>query len=261
MPDPLLEFVNRAGCQVVACAQTGLHPPDLYVKARDGSKRKLIRRGPLADYLREKFSFEVIDSETPSFSSDRSASVAAGGGAHVLGSWLQVFGITSPKVDLGFADQAEVTFALGRVNSERVEPSQIDRVLDKLALDAIAQETLAMGFVHIAYEYLYTTSLTMRRKDGRQFGATAEASISDLAGASTHGKFATENHTALTFTAKNDAPLAFAYRAGRLTPGEHNSWYFEPVIRLRRPASVGDTPQPSDDQPYIPFAGDIIEVD
>jgi hypothetical protein len=258
--DPLLEFVNAAGCQVMACAQTGLRPPDIYVKAKEGRRRKLVRRGPVSDYLREPHAFEVITSETWSASSQPSDSVAVGGGAHVLQGWLKVLGLTSPKIDLSFADSSEVTFSLGRVTSMRVEPSEIDQVLEILTLDAIPPKSVEMGFVHVAYEYLFTTSLDMRRIDGRAFSTSAEADFNDVVGGSVHAECEHKGQAAITFTAQNDGPVAFAYRAGSLTRGDRDQWYFEPLIRLKGSDVIGDPAAPPDDQHYVPFAGEIIDV-
>jgi hypothetical protein len=250
MADALVQALNRTGFQPVFLPSTGLAPPDLYNFTRRSGKPRLVRRGPLARYLPGAAALPVRRSTLPDINHQRTSGKGLSASTAFLTQCLACLGITGvPRIDLSFAGTDRLAFAFRGVWSLRVDPADLDHALERLDLGAIPDEYADRGFLHIAYEYAFATSLLLHREDGKELHLGAET---DLAGFITLGAGGTvrlDDQTTLSFAAAGrDAP-AFAYRAGRLT--RDSRWRFYPEETYR---SHGETQR----EPYVPRRGLVL---
>lgn len=253
MSDALVATLNRAGFQPIFLPQTGLVPPDLYNLTSKNRKPLLVRRGPFSHYLRKAAAFTVHRSSLADIAHQRSSGKSLSASADFLAQCLACLGISgAPKLDLSFAGTAKLAFAFRGVFSLRVDPAEIDHALTGLDLGAIPDEYVQRGFLHIAYEYAFATSVVMQREDGHDFGVHGGAHVANLVnvGAGVKVRLADSNTISFDTAEKADLP-AFAYRAGRLM--RDSRWRFYPEETYRS----GGTTQ---EQPYVLRRGIVLDA-
>jgi hypothetical protein len=254
MTDALVKVLNRIGFQPIFLPYTGLTPPELYNFTRRNGKPRLVRRGPLAKYLPEAAALPLSRSDLPDISHQRTSSKSLAASTEFLAQSLACLGITSvPKLDLSFIGTTRLTFAFGGLWSLRVDPADLDHALNKLDLGAIPEDHVDRGFLHIAYEYAFATTLLMHREDGKDLQLGAEADLAGFITLGTRGTVHLDNRSTVSFAATDEtnAP-AFAYRAGRLT--RDTRWRFRPEEGYRRD---GETRR----QPYVLRPGLVLEAE
>src|ERR1700722_4271199 len=154
--DALIKFLNQSGYQAIILPRTGLTPPDLYTYV----KPTLRRRGPLSDYI-DTSSLAVDTGRLSKIEGQQTGGKRFGAAVDFLKSALEVLGIGSvPKIDLRFTGANSFVFSFANVSYLSVDPTKIDNLLRKFKVPrAISDETIAAGAMHIAYEYLYSTTL------------------------------------------------------------------------------------------------------
>jgi hypothetical protein len=232
MADALVTLLNRAGYQPVFLPRTGLTPPELYNYGKETGKARLIRRGPLADYLPEPVDFEVIRSSLPDISHAHTSSKDLSASVSFLSRCLACLGITAvPSLDLSFAGTNQLVFAFKGVWSLRVEPSALDHMLRSLDLGAIPEEYVERGFLHVAYDYAFTPSLVVQREDRRAFSAGVDGDIGQFIQLGADAKVAVEDRSTISFNVANAHVPAFAYKSGRLV--HDTRWRFYPEETYR----------------------------
>ncbi|MBH0775532.1 hypothetical protein [Nocardia bovistercoris] len=253
MPDALVATLNRAGYQPIFLAQTGLTPPELYNLASKNRKPRLVRRGPLTHYLPHR-QFTPIRSALPDISNQRSTGKTISGSAEFLSRCLTCIGFASPPtLDMRFANNGRIAFSLGGVFSLRIDPADIDHALTDLDLGAIPEDYVTRGFLHIAYEYAFATSLIMQTDGQREFDMHAASDLPELA--TLNGRFSMNrlSHNRISFEANSDTDLpAFAYRAGRLT--RDTRWRFYPQETYRSELEMPP-------QPYVLRRGVVLDAE
>ena len=137
MTDALVQLLNRSGFQPIFLPYTGIRPPELYNFARRAVGPRLVRRGPLADYLPDATELPAVTAELPDITHQHTTAKSMSAATDFLSKALACLGIgILPAVDLGFAGSAKLVFILRDIHSLRVEPSVIDRAIERLDLDA-----------------------------------------------------------------------------------------------------------------------------
>lgn len=252
MADALVTALNRAGFQPVFMPYTNILPPELYNFARRPIGPRLVRRGPLNSYLAQEVPFTLTRSELPDITHVSTTRKDLNGSVDFLRQCLLCLGITAiPRVDLSFAGTESLIFRLKDVHSMRVDPADIDHAITGLDTDAIPQDYVDQGFLHIAYEYAFARSITMHRADGREFTADVRADIAAFIDVGAGVSVERSNDETLKISAAEDQPIpAFAYKAGRLQRGDR--WRFYPD-EVRRDGS--------EPQPYLTRRGSVLVIE
>ncbi|MET8428382.1 hypothetical protein [Nocardia sp. NPDC004860] len=253
MADALVKTLNRAGFQPIFLPQTGLLPPDLYNLTSRNRKPRLVRRGPLARYL-PGCEFTPVRSTLPDIANQRSSGKSISGSASFLARCLACLGIeAAPAINLSFAGNTKFSFSLGGVFSLRVDPSDIDHALKRLRPGAIPDEYVNRGFLHIAYEYAFATSLVMQAEGDHEFDLRTDADLPQLATVNAGFTLTRANRNTITFEACADSDVpAFAYRAGRLT--RDSKWRFYPEETYRSESEIPP-------QPYVLRRGVVLDTE
>jgi hypothetical protein len=227
--DALVGILNDLGYQPVLLPISGLKPPEVYVYRE--ATGKLTRRGPLADYLKADAGIPklsrgtLFDKLTHKETSRKNWKIAAS----FLGDALACIGITSaPKLDLSFVKNGEITFSFDDATFQGLDPSKIDHMLEDVRPGAIPQSDIEEGNLHIAYNYAYAGTLTMRVSG--EFTASGSLKVLEIGkyiDLGADGKIETTNETTLTFTSTCNKSAVIAYQVGRLTKGP-DRWEFHP---------------------------------
>jgi hypothetical protein len=224
--DALVTLLNGLGYQPVMLPRTGLTPPELYVYKNE----KLIRRGPLLDYLPPGSTIPALQrGRLDSIQHHQTNKKSLGVAASFLGEALKCVGITSaPKLDLSFAKGLDITFSFEDVTYEALDVAKIDHMLGDLRTGAIPPEDIKGGYLHIAYDYAFAGSLSMRTAGdaSRSFDAKA-IQMGTYLDLGTQGKFDVTDETTISFASKDGTPAAFAYKVGRLER-RGKKWFFYP---------------------------------
>src|SRR5271170_5830062 len=167
MADALVKLLNSYGYQPVFLPRTGIRPPELY----NFANHRLIRRGPLKNYIVEVARLQLTTGAMASIEGKRTTGKHFKAAIDFLRSALAALGISSvPKLDLSFAGSSELAFSFANVTYESLEPAVLDGVLQELKIPpAIPDSYVQEGALHIAYEYIYSTTLRMSRADGSSF--------------------------------------------------------------------------------------------
>jgi hypothetical protein len=252
MTDALVAALNRAGFQPIFMPYTGVRPPELYNFTKRSTGAKLVRRGRLADYFSAPPDFEPTRSDLPDISHVRTTGKNLGSSADFLARCLACLGISNlPAIDLGFVGSSKLEFSLQGVHTLRVDPSVIDRAIEGLDPKAVAPEYVEQGFLHVAYEYAFARSITMRREDRRAFTSDIAGDLGGLIDVGTTVDVSAADEFSLRFKPKSarSAP-AFAYKAGRLT--RDTRWRFYPE-EVRRGEDVAF--------PYVLRRGVVLDVE
>ena len=178
--------------------------------------------------------------------------------ADFLKSALAVLGISSvPKLDLSLAGGNELTFAFSNVTYHAVDPSQLDGVLQKLAVPAsIPDKYVTEGDLHIVYEYAYSTAVRMSRADQKSFSVDVSGKIGEFVDVGTSAKVDVQANSTVSFSTNTTDVAAFAYKAGRLQKVTAQRWVFEPGVVIRATEAVGlaATAPPT----FVPMPGVVL---
>jgi hypothetical protein len=257
MADSLVKLLNKLGYQPVFLPRAGISPPEIYNFANG----HLVRRGPLAGYL-------PAGVQVPPTKKDRLADIEyketstkkLSAAISFLGNALRCIGITSPpKIDLSFTGTTDFAFSFTDVTYEAVDPAAIDQLIKTLSLGAIPNEYVEAGKLHIAYDYAYAQSLSMRRADGEAFSHDVTgASIGAYLDLGTSGEAKAQSETTITFKNSAGVGAAFAYKAGQLTRTD-DRWEFYPEEVMRH-GFLPDESGVANAQPFLPTRGVVLSV-
>jgi len=253
--DALVTLLNSIGYQPVLLPRTGLAPPELYVY--DNSR--LVRRGPLAAYLPDGVTVPApLQGELSSIEHHQTSGKNLSVAANFLGDALKCIGVMSaPKLDLSFAGSRDITFSFEKVTYLAVEPASIDHMLGKLITGAIPEEFIDNGFLHIAYEYAFAGSISMKAggSAGLSWDVTA-AKLGAYIDLGTQGKVNVTSEDTITFSSNNGSAAAFAFKIGRLER-RGRKWFFFP----EEDAGQGFLAEETAPQPYLLERGVVIRVE
>jgi hypothetical protein len=253
--DALVQLLNSIGYQPILLPRTGLKPPELYVY--DGEK--LVRHGPLAKYLpAEVPAPPVQQGQLSSIEHHQTSNKSSSLAASFLGDALKCIGISSaPKLDLSFANSRNITFSFESVTYQAIDPADIDQELGKLITGAIPEEYIANGYLHIAYEYAFAASLTMKVGGNGGFSWDAKAiQIGTYIDLGAQGKVSLSGEDTVTFSTNNGSNAAFAFKVGRLER-RGRKWFFFP----EEDAGQGFLADESAAQPYLLERGVVLRVE
>ncbi|PBB52968.1 MULTISPECIES: hypothetical protein [Mesorhizobium] len=250
--DALVRELNGLGYQPVFLPGTGPQPPELYSYSQ--SQRRLVRRGPLADYLPKTADVPVIEADLANIDYQYTSGKNVSATASFLQNSLKCIGIDAlPKLDLGFAGSNDFSFAFTGVKSRRVDPSKIDTLISGLNVGAIPTDIVQAGRIHIVYEYAYANELVMSRNDRREFKSDVSGKIGEFIDIGTKGSVSLASKSTISFKGAEGQRAAFAYKAGYLSrEDELSKWEFHPEEMHR-----GD----EDAQAYIPARGVVLIAD
>jgi hypothetical protein len=176
----------------------------------------------------------------------------------LLKSALEVLGIgIVPKIDLRFTGADSFVFSFANVTYLSVDPTKIDKLLKTFKVPrAIGQEAIGAGALHIAYEYVYSTTLQMRRSDNREFETDVSGRVGEFIDADVGAKIDVARNSVISFSTADLRPAAFAYRAGRLMRSG-SRWTFEPEMVMRRPETSPREVAPPD---FIAAENHVLRV-
>jgi hypothetical protein len=214
MSDALVKLLNSYGYQPVFLPRTGVAPPELY----NFADHKLIRRGALATYIKGSVVFQPTTGRLSSIEGRITSGKKVGAAVGFLKNALAVLGLGSlPKIDLSFAGSHDFVFSFVNVTYQSIEPAVLDPIIQGLTMPlAIPDEYVSAGAMHIAYEYVYASTLTMSRLDGKTFSGDVSGGIGNYIDLGLSGKVQVTGNSTVSFSAKDDNVAAFAYKAGRL---------------------------------------------
>ena len=216
--DALTVLLNSLGYQPLVLAKTGLKAPYVY-KYKD---TKLEEIGSLSDLLLPEAGHPELDvHEVPEVTRKETDKKNGSAFAGFLGDALRAIGITTPpRINADAAREKEFTFSFENVTSEGLsylQTSKLIRQIDKQAVADLLSDDLEAGYIHIAYDYLFAGSLSMRDASSSAAGAGAKGleikQILDV-GASVKVEKTSED----TWSFKSDASnrAAFACKIGWL---------------------------------------------
>jgi hypothetical protein len=254
--DDLVRLLNAEGYQPIIIPRTNVTPPEMYTYAQD----RLIRRGPLADYLPSGATLPRLrKGSRGDIQHKESRRKNVGTAASFLEDALKCMGVTSaPKLDLSFAQGCALTFSFTGVTYEGVNPSDLDELLVKynLQLGAIPAEYVADGRLHIAYEYAYASSLLMKSADNSKFRADLKGvKVEHFIDIGAEAKVAAESETTIRFSSKTGKPAAFAIKVGQLEQ-RGKAWAFYPEEQMGSGYVSTEVKQP-----YLLEPGAIVLVE
>jgi hypothetical protein len=251
--DALVSLLNRSGYQAIILPRTGLVPPDLYTYV----KPTLRRRGPLSDYV-DTSDLIVNSGRLSNIEGQQTGGKRFSAAVDLLKSALEVLGIGSaPKIDLKFTGADSFVFSFANVTYLSVDPTRIDKLLKTFKVPrAIGEEAIEAGALHIAYEYVYSTTLQMRRSDNREFETNISGKVGEFIDADVGAKIDVAHNSVISFSTTDLRPAALAYRAGRLTRSR-SRWTFEPEVVMRRSESSAREVAPPD---FIAAEAHVLRV-
>ena len=166
---------------------------------------------------------------------------------------LCCIGVEPAKLSLSFAGSDDLVFAFSQVTTARIDPSDLDPLLQQLEIHAIPDEYVASGALHIAYEYVYARRVSLRRDQGKGFDAEIGGRLREFFDLGAKGRVRMEGNTTLTFTASDEVPAAFGYKAGQLRL-ESGKWSFYPEVVSNVRDDAGSLVQ----APYLPARGVVL---
>jgi hypothetical protein len=253
MVDELVMLLNGLGYQAAFLPAAGLVPPEVW----DLEQGKLRRWGPLKDFLPASVSLPANRTGGgPQIEHHLKTNKNLKGAVGFLKNALSCLGLSSfPKLDLSFAGGQELFFSITGVTSLLTDPSSLRPCLKKLDFQGISHSHQISGTLHIAYEYLYATTLLLRRQDQQTFATDVSGKVGDYVDLGAKAKVSVERNTTIKVEAVGtDKPVPFAYKAGRLML-EKQGWTFHPEITAGQDflTAVGG-PQ----APYLPAQGTAL---
>jgi hypothetical protein len=225
MSDALVRELNRLGYQPVFLPRTGVTPPELYNYVRDN--QRLVRRGQLAAYLPAVKDLAAKQGQLGNIAYKYTSEKKADAAVSFLENALRCIGIDAvPKIDLGFAGSKDFAFAFTEVTYLSVDPAQLDPIIRGMSTTGIPKAYVDAGRLHVAYEYAYARELVMNRGDKKSFTADISGKVGEFIDLGVKGSVSVVNQSTISFKS-NDAPAAFAYKAGRLAY-EDGTWVLYP---------------------------------
>jgi hypothetical protein len=248
--DNLVRELNKLGYQPVFLPRTDIDPPELYNYSEES--RRLVRRGPLKDYLAAAGGIEIGTGKLGDISYNYTSSKNIGAATSFLEKSLKCIGIDAiPKIDLGFTGSRDFSFAFTDVTYRKVDPSKIDGIIQGLSTGAIPEAVVEGGLLHIAYEYAYASELIMSRGDKEEFSENISGKIGDFIDLGVKGSASMASKTTISFKGAAQERAAFAYKAGYLFR-ESGHWEFYPE-EAHRGAVTFEAPQF-----YVPQRGVVL---
>lgn len=248
MRDRLVALLNDLGYQPVFLPTTGLEPPELY----NHDRGRLIRRGPLKRYLKARIPPPHLG-VLPDIEHHHTSRKRLADATRFLHNALRCIGVGPAKLSLSFAGSEDLVFAFSEVTTARIDPSDLDPLLQQLEVHAIPDEYVTGGALHIAYEYVYARRVSLRRSDGKGFDAELGGRLHEFFDLGAKGKVQVDDNTALTFAASDETPAAFGYKAGQLRL-DNGKWAFYPEVVSNARDEAGTTVQ----SPYLPVRGVVL---
>jgi hypothetical protein len=252
MTDSLVRALNNLGYQPVFLPRTNVLPPEVYAYSRQN--RRLVRHGPLKDYLKSSPDVKLTQGQLADIQYVYTSSKNVDATLKFLETALNCIGITgAPQLDLKFAGAKDFSFAFTGVNFESLDPSSLKNLIPEFDTKGIPQEYVDEGQLHVAYEYAYASELLMSRGDKKDFAADVGANIADYIKVGASGSVKVASKSTLSFKNTAGAAAAFAYKAGRLTR-EGKNWVFNPEV-----VSTGNLlGKPS---AFVPQVGIVLTAD
>jgi hypothetical protein len=254
--DKLVEWLNSKGYMPVYLPRAGAVPPDMYVH----TDTHLVRMGGLRNYLPQDVHLpKNVKNRLPDIQFHSTSKKSIRGAATFLQNVLRVLGIlNAPSLKLSFAGNGDVVFRLVDVTYDEIEPAAVAKVISHLVTDTIPEQYVKGNKMHIAYNYAYAARLEMRRADGSKFsGALTNAQIQNLFKLGAAAKAEFEGGDALTFSAGDAAPIAFAYKAGGVRYENGIYKFFPSDNSVQGFAARGG----GTDELYLPARGVVLNVE
>jgi hypothetical protein len=248
MRDRLVALLNDLGFQPVFLPTTGLEPPELYNQDRG----RLIRRGPLRRYLKARIP-PPYTAALPDIEHQHTSRKRLSDATSFLHNALRCIGVGPAKLSLSFVGSDDLVLAFSEVTTARIDPSDLDPLLQQLEVHAIPDEYVTTGALHIAYEYVYARRVLLRRVDGKGFSAEVGGRLHEFFDLGARGKVAVVDGTALAFAASDGAPAAFGYKAGQLRL-DSGKWAFYPEVVSSERGEDSTAVQ----TPYLPARGVVL---
>jgi len=262
MSDALVKVLNGFGYQPVFLPHTGYVPPELYSFA----EHKLIRHGALSAYMNKPTTFQIASGELAAIAGKVTSGKGFDAAVGFLTKALAAIGLTAaPKLDLSFAGSKEFSFAFEGVTYEAVDPAELEPILTGLKFpDAISDEDIEQGNLHIAYEYAYATTVTLTRADGNKFAIDISGDIGTYVNVGTNINVGLDKNMTMTFTSTDpNQKAAFAYKAGRIEK-EGTRIIFEPEVVKKAALDIEARKrkaEPPTIMRYVPAKGVVLTVE
>jgi len=230
MADALVTMLNSYGYQPVFLPRTGLVPPELY----NFANKRLVRRGELAKFFQKPVTFTPTKGRLGDLQGKVTSTKSVKVAVDFLQKALQVLGISGiPKIDLSFTGSKEFVFSFTDVTFQAVDPAALDGMLQKLSIPlAIPDSYIQLGGLHIAYEYAYSSALTMTRSDGKKFDSDISGDVATYIDVGLKGSVELRSNSTVSFSSRSGDVAAFAYKAGQLNK-HGDRWTFEPEVVKR----------------------------
>ena len=166
---------------------------------------------------------------------------------------LRCIGVLPVELSLPSLGSDDLVFAFSEVTTLRIDPSDLDPLMQQLEVHAIPDEYVRGCALHIAYEYVYARQVSLRHHDSKGFDAAISGRVHEFFDLGAKGKVRVEGSTAFVFSASDEAPAAFGYKAGQLRL-ENDRWTFYPEIV----ATARDEAGGSMHAPYLPARGVVL---
>lgn len=242
MIDALVKVLNKHGYMPVMLPKTGIDPPQVYTVDR---RRRSIRPwGLLENFVKGKAKkrlreLKIRKARIPNIEHKHTSRKELDLATLFLKDALACIGVTSvPHVDLSFCGQVQIIFAFTGVSSRRIDVGELLPVFEEFTVDHIPDKYVFGGGVHVAYEYLYAKQLLMRRADGREFATKVSGKVGEFIDVGAGASISVKDETTLFFSGNANAPIAFAYRSGRmlLDGSEWDFYIHDPLLSTSRQA-------------------------
>jgi hypothetical protein len=224
----------------------------VYSVSEVGGHKRLVRRGPLKDYLPAVATLPVETGATTDIDHHQTTNKRMRAATKFLSRALAYLGVTQiPKLELSFVGGEEIVISFSDVTYTRVNITAIEPLLQRLHPTAVPDE-VARDRLHVAYEYLYASRINIARADRNAFDVDVSGKLHELIDVGSSAKVSVERGTQLSFTGVGTR-AAFAYRAAQLQ--KRDRWTIDMEVSIRadgRPTGV----------PYLPAAqGVVLESD
>ena len=250
MADALVRLLNSVGYQPVRLPRTNMQPPDVYTFDR----RRLVRWGPLNDFLQDDVTLERSTGELPDIEHKHTSGKSLSSAVSFLEDALRCIGLdTVPKLDLSFGGSTQLAFSFSELTYVATEPSKLAPALERFSPRHIPEEFAVGGKIHLAYEYAFAKRILMQRADQRKFENVVSGDIGEYVKLGAEGKVEVVDETTVSFSSSSDRSAAFAYKSGRLMQ-RNSSWEFFPMESTMEEGKRKE-------KAYIPMRGIVLAAD